>query len=483
VAKKVGILGRLIGGFSLIVFLVLIADIYVIYKIFQLQNISKQIVTDNQIIYFQEKMSEYFLAMLRNERQYIYFRDKAFKKYFEKNQEKFDFYFQKIRDKATDDNIKELLEKVAEIKKAYIALCQREFQAIESQKNTKTLNNIDKQRKEITGEMIQILKNINQYLKEEIKKLAVGLDTQIHTSIQTVIYTLVIVAILIIVMASILAYNITHPLYFIVRYTQEFAKGDFSKRLKIDSPPEIEKLADTLNSMADKLQELDRLKGDFFSIISHDLKHPLASIQESALLLEEEAVGEINDDQKKLIEIILEETRKLIRMIEEIMDLSKLEAGVMKFEFETIDLKLLINKVCKDLSPIFMRNHIKLKIDMEKDLPTVKVDIKRIEQVLQNLLLNAVKFSPEDSEINLQAKREANGVVVSIKDQGPGIPPENLDHIFEKFVQLYKGSRAKGTGLGLAIVRYIIEAHGGKVWVESKEGEGSTFYFFLPGGS
>ncbi len=474
------IFGRLITGFAFIILLVLLANAYILKQVFDFRTISRQIIHDNQIIYNLEKMSEYFLSMLRNERQYLYFKDKTFYKYFEKARKNFDNAYQEALNKAQNPAIKEKLEKIAEIEEAYLVFCQNEFKELAYRSGITILKETNPNRKELTDEMVNNFKSINQEVHQEINNLISELDRQSSACAQAVVLAMIFAVMIILIMALILTLNITRPLYLVIRQTKEFAKGDFSRRLEIDSPPEIKRLADALNSMADKLQEVDRLKSDFFALISHDLKHPLASIQEGAALLKEGTVGELNKQQQKIVEIIQEEGNKLLKLIQDIMDLSKLEAGVMSFDFQEVDIRLVADKACKELEPLLSRNNLKLRKEFAPDLPWIKADILRLEQVFHNLLTNAIKFSPEGAEILVQIYAQDKGIVVGIKDQGPGIPQEFREHIFEKFTQVSKGPQAKGTGLGLAIVRLIVEAHGGRVWVESKEGEGSTFYFFLP---
>ncbi len=480
VAKNMSIFGRLITGFAFIILLVLLANAYILKQVFDFRNISRQIINDNQIIYNLEKMSEYFLSMLRNERQYLYFKDKTFYQYFEKARNNFDKAYNEALKRVKNPEIKEKLDKIAEIEASYITICQNEFKEIKHRSGLDILKETKVDRKELTDAMINGFKIINQEVHQEINRLISELDRQSSACVQAVVLAMIFAVTLILIMALILTLNITRPLYLLISHTQELAKGDFSRRLDISSPPEIKKLADALNQMAEKLQEVDRLKSDFFALISHDLKHPLASIQEGAALLKEGTLGELNDQQEKIVNIIQEEGHKLLALIQDIMDLSKLEAGVMSFDFQEVDLRLIIDKVCREIEPLLTRQNLNLRLELEPELPWVKADILRIEQVLHNLLTNAIKFSPEGAEILLKVFPQDQGVVVAIKDQGPGIPKELQEHIFEKFAQISKGPRAKGTGLGLAIVRLIVEAHGGKTWVESKEGEGSTFYFFLP---
>jgi two-component system sensor histidine kinase GlrK len=263
--------------------------------------------------------------------------------------------------------------------------------------------------------------------------------------------------------------------------TAEIARGVFEANLNLPSPPEINALAQAFNSMCTKLQEVDRMKSDFFSLMSHELRTPLTSIKEGTNLFLEGKGGEVTERQKRLLTIVAEESNRLIQLVNSLLDLSKLEAGIAAFQFLKADLAPLITRVIREIEPLAEAKGIRIKRDIQES-PRVSMDTERILQVLRNLLGNAIKFTPQGGviEISLQAK---DGVVeVCVSDTGPGIPEEQTAIIFDKFRQaVHEGSRKiQGTGLGLAIVKQIIQSHGGRVWVESAVGRGSTFRFSLP---
>jgi two-component system sensor histidine kinase GlrK len=190
----------------------------------------------------------------------------------------------------------------------------------------------------------------------------------------------------------------------------------------------------------------------------------------------------MTDKQNRLLAILSEETNRLIGLVNSVLDLSKMEAGMMVYRFQKESLGPLIKKVVVELAPIIEARKIKVREAISDELPPLKMDSERILQALRNLIGNAVKFTPEEGEISISAFRRNDGVAFSVQDTGPGIPKENLEAIFEKFSQppVKASEWAKGTGLGLAFVKHIITAHGGKVWAESEPRRGSTFIFVLP---
>jgi two-component system sensor histidine kinase GlrK len=234
--------------------------------------------------------------------------------------------------------------------------------------------------------------------------------------------------------------------------------------------------------MCGKLKALDKMKSDFFSTVSHELRMPLISMREGANLLSEDLGGAMTEKQERLLAILSEESDRLIGLVNSLLDLSKMEAGMMTYDFQPARLEPLVVQSINEISPLAEAKRVKIETKTEGTLPRIKMDTERILQVLRNLIGNAVKFTPDGGQVRILARPVHQGVEVSVTDTGPGIAPGSLTIIFNKFEQVSPvgSSRAKGTGLGLAIVKHIIKSHGGEVWVESKLGEGSRFIFVLP---
>ena len=271
--------------------------------------------------------------------------------------------------------------------------------------------------------------------------------------------------------------SITNPLKRLLNKTREISAGVFKGDLDIKSPSEISELTKAFNSMCEKLTAVDRMKGDFLSMISHELRTPLTTIKEGTSLLLEGIGGEITEKQGKLLTILGAETNRLIEMVNSILDLSKMEAGMMIYTFEERSIVPLVDQVMTEVAPLVEAKGIHLRKEVNGDLPPAKLDGDRMLQTLRNLIGNAVKFTPGNGRITVIARPAREGLEVTVEDSGLGIPAEKLPSVFEKF----SGSdRNRGTGLGLAIVKHVIEMHGGKVWVESTLGKGSRFTFVLP---
>ncbi len=286
----------------------------------------------------------------------------------------------------------------------------------------------------------------------------------------------------VIIISFLITRSITIPLGLLRLKTREISEGVFKSDLKISSSPEISELAQAFNLMIHRLSTLDKMKSDFFSTMSHELRTPLTSIKEGIALLQEEAAGLVTDKQKKLLAIVAQESRRLIDLVNSSLDLSKMEAGMMIYHFEQTDLVRLIDKVILRWGPWWKQKRSDFRPRYRTNLPKIKMDQERILQVLRNLVGNAVKFTPEGGRIAVFAGLAGQSIKVAVRDTGPGIPENNLSTIFNKFHQVTpeKSYQIKGSGLGLAIVKHIITSHGGRVWAESKLGQGSTFYFVLP---
>lgn len=276
--------------------------------------------------------------------------------------------------------------------------------------------------------------------------------------------------------------SIIAPLARMRKKTVEIAAGALEPDLDLPSPPEIGALAQAFNTMCARLKEVDRMKSDFFSLMSHELRTPLTSIREGTSLLLEGKGGEVTEKQRKLLTIIAEESNRLIGLVNSLLDLSRLEAGMVPFNFTEDELRPLIDRTLHEVMPLAESRDIRLEKALD-DIPPVFMDSERIRQVLRNLIGNALKFTPRGGLVRVVVRRTDEGATVAVTDTGPGIPKEHISAIFEKFRQVSPADarRLQGTGLGLAIVKHIVQAHGGRIWVESEVGKGSTFTFVLPG--
>ena len=243
------------------------------------------------------------------------------------------------------------------------------------------------------------------------------------------------------------------------------------------------RLLEQTKKQALELEEANKAQADFAAMIAHDLRAPLTAVISGAAMLEDGLFGPVNEEQKEWLAKIQGNSRNLVDLVSNFLDLSKLEAGHVELVKEEIDLKELIRASIENYLILAQEKKISLLERLEAGLPQVKVDPRRLDQVLSNLISNAIKFTGEGGRVEVGAGVEKGvGVRVYVRDSGVGIPKEEIGNLFEKYRQTSSGktSKQKGTGLGLVICKMIVEAHGGRIWVESEEGKGSTFTFTLP---
>ena len=280
-----------------------------------------------------------------------------------------------------------------------------------------------------------------------------------------------------------------------------FFGGLFSAVMLINSRRNHDSMTESLrlshqNRLLKELADVaSQAKGEFLSSVSHELRTPMTSVYGFTRVikkkLEKDIIPRLDTDDVILmravrqvqsnLDVIVSEGERLTSLINNVLDLAKLDAGRVEWHFSEIDLAAIINHVAATSSPLIETQHLYLKLEVGKNLPAILGDRDRIVQVLINLISNAVKFS-ELGGITIKAFQQNDEVIISVADTGIGIAPENCEKVFDKFQQVGDTltDKPKGTGLGLSICKEIVERHGGRIWVESEPGEGSVFSFALP---
>jgi signal transduction histidine kinase len=285
-----------------------------------------------------------------------------------------------------------------------------------------------------------------------------------------------------VLLSAMLARSIVRPLQRLARGTHEIAAGRFEYRVDAGSGGELGQVARDFNAMAEKLAELDRMKREFVSNVSHDLKTPLSSMQEATEVLLDELAGPLTNKQRHLLLLNQDSGHRLSSMIAKLLEMSRLEATPPP-ALGLVDLVRLTQRAVDRANgshPRAVEPRVEL-LAPARELP-VNGDGDRLGQVLDNLLENALKFSPESTTVTVALDQRDDNVVVSVADEGPGVPDAEKERIFERFYQSERGrsSRARGVGLGLAICRHIATAHGGSIRVIDHEPRGAVFLLSLP---
>jgi signal transduction histidine kinase len=296
-----------------------------------------------------------------------------------------------------------------------------------------------------------------------------------------------------VVLALLLGFVLSRSLIAPLRRTEsrlaEIAEGDFTGHVDVPNRDEIGSLAANVNRMNDELGRLyreletvSRHKSEFLATMSHELRTPLNAIIGFSEVLQAQMFGELNEQQLAYVDDVLDAGRHLLSLINDVLDLAKIEAGRMDLELGAVPLATVLQSGMTMHGERAMRAGIALGLSIEPEEIVVAADERRVRQVLFNLLSNAIKFTPRDGRVDVSARLHDGMVEVAVADTGSGIAPDDIERIFEEFDQ---GSGAatqgvEGTGLGLPLSRKFVELHGGRLWVESTVGAGSTFRFTLP---
>jgi heavy metal sensor kinase len=314
--------------------------------------------------------------------------------------------------------------------------------------------------------------------------LVIGRSTrQIDQALHGLVRTLVIAVPLALAVAAgggiFLARRALKPVDKIAETAQEIEENDLSERINVNTKDELGRLAATLNAMIGRLERAFQRQKQFTSDASHELRAPLAVIEaESSLALQKERPP---SDYRQSLETISQESKQMSLLIEQLLTLARADAGKDQWNFAEVNLGRLIPNLSADVELLCQEKGLTCQLGQTQDL-VIKGDEPRLRELFMNLLDNAIRYTPSPGIVSISLRRQAQMAVVAIKDTGVGIPTEDMPFIFERFYRVDKSrSRAEGgTGLGLAICRYIAEAHGGKIEVESQVGVGSTFSVWLP---
>jgi signal transduction histidine kinase len=305
-----------------------------------------------------------------------------------------------------------------------------------------------------------------------------------------------------------LARRVVRPLETLRHGVDRIAKGDLAFRLDLKTGDEIEILADEFNKMTaalqgayedlelkvlerteelafanQQLEEADRHKSAFLASMSHELRTPLNAIIGFSEVLLDSSLPVTEEERKQFLTDVLQSGKHLLTLINDVLDLSKVEAGRMDLQLDVVSLPNVLEAVQSTVRPLAAKKFIDLRFDGSALPESMSIDAGRIKQVLLNLVGNAIKFTPDHGAVRIKAAAENGAVLVEVADTGPGIPLDEQGRIFEEFQRaraVAGEEKVEGSGLGLALAKKFVEMHGGRIWVESEAGKGSRFYFTIP---
>jgi two-component system sensor histidine kinase GlrK len=483
---KFTIFKRMACGYALIMVMVIFMGIYVTLRLNQLTDLNYTIArVDGAAIRTGEHLLELIFSQVGFERKYLISRDQDFQKEFHRTEALFVEELEKLNALADSAEEKKEVDNIVSLYNRYLVLFQEESVLLGKSEQSPRKEYLDEKEK-IVGQIGDTLRSFiqNARLKRDEK---VGLSSKVsYRAIRVTVVTAALIIVLGITISFLITRSIARPISFLGQETKEIAKGRFHKITNIHSPPEIKHLAEDFNGMSERLEDLDKMKLDFISHVSHELRTPLTSIKAASSMALEGAFRNSPKDHNELLSVIRDECDRLIGAVNRVLDFSRMEAKMMDYHFTDSELLPIIQRTILKLAPLAQRKRIDLELKPSSGLPRIKIDPERIAQVIENLLGNALKFTSEGGKVfvavSLREREDGRASLqVSVSDTGCGIRREHLEQIFERFKRIEMGRETiMGTGLGLSIVKYIIADHGGRIWVKSAPGKGSTFSFALP---
>jgi signal transduction histidine kinase len=279
-------------------------------------------------------------------------------------------------------------------------------------------------------------------------------------------------------------HTLVQPIHRLRRAMAAVAAGEFvvPAGLPYDRTDEIGDLSRSFRGMTQQLSALDRMKADFMSIAAHELKTPINVVGGYAELIQDQVYGPVSEQQDVALTAIQEQAKILTQLVNQLLDISRLEAGGLKLEITELDVPELFDRIRRTFEVLAHKQGISLHVELDPEAPrTIPADGPRLrDQVLGNLLANALKFTPEGGEIRVRGWGEDERFCIEVSDTGSGMPADQLPHVFDKYFQIGEQARSKGAGLGLTIAHDIVEEHHGEITVQSEEGTGTTFRLTLP---
>ncbi|MGQ0765929.1 MAG: ATP-binding protein [Gemmatimonadota bacterium] len=343
---------------------------------------------------------------------------------------------------------------------------------------------IDSRLNPAVEDIVQILALTDQAIQEQTRERVSAIATASQNATRSAILLLGSAAVLAVLIGLWLTQSVSSPIDELESGMRAVAEGDFGHPLNIGASrkDEFGRLAASYNSMAMQLRELDRLKAEFISVASHELKTPINVITGYLQLLRENVYGPLSEKQGEIISTLQAQGKSLSKLVRGLLDVSRFEAGGGRIDPRSIDLPAFVGDLERTFRVLAIQRDVKFEVTRADALPEDVVwDPEQINEVMGNLLSNAFKFTPQNGEVRLDVRRQGEQVRMSVSDTGAGIPAAQLPYVFEKFYTADNQTTGlKGTGLGLAIAKWIVTAHGGSIGVESRVGVGTSFTILLP---
>jgi len=469
--------GKMMTGFTLVIIIMALANTYVLFELYSISEQGRSTLTsDVQVIDLAKYLKTILFDQERNGRKYLVAGDEV---YHELLRDDFRRFSRKLDSLETiphgpieetlivsiRDESSRIAEQILEYEDTLTPSDQTEL-GLALEASTTTMH-----------EIIDRLVVLNQL---SIDRSMAAVERKTERS-EKVAYVMLLSALILALGAALLiASTITRPIRTLIRGTAEIAKGSFAP-IEVRSRDEIAQLAGAVNEMAEKLKKMEDLRRDMMQHIAHELRTPLSTMMTAHYVLTQQRVGPLNGEQLRLLAAIRKNIDRLTDFSYDFLDLAKIEAGMMHYSLERTDLEELVKPLVEEARLNATQKGISVLYDSTDTRP-VMIDPRRFSQVVTNLLSNAIKYTGSGGQIEVAVIPWDQGTSLVVRDNGPGIAPEDLSRVFEKFfrVRSADGKGSRGTGVGLALVKAVTEAMGGRVSAESELGGGSTFRVDLP---
>lgn len=490
---------RMLISSSIVILMVLVVSIFSIITIYQLNQISKTVVFRNNTIRSRaKKLRELVLSMEESEKKFIVLQKEEYKEVFAEAAGEFAATLKSLKGLIRDPEVADQIERTGGLFGTYRYIVENAISA-GGEEGVRNLASVSHLSEDIANEIISTVDRVLLMNEENIDASLSKLEGKGAMAGKLAVLICSLSILIGVLSYFYLRQTISRPVQLLEKATHHVSKGEFNHQVPVHSEDEFGTLARSFNEMATRLKELDELKSDFISLLSHELRTPLSIMREAVSLLKDEVLGKIGDRQREFLVILSQEVERMILFVNELLDLSRLEAGRLPIEKFPIDIGEVIENSLKKIHPLLLEKKIATEVAVAPHVPPVAADGLRVDQVLTNLIDNAIKFTPDGGKIRIAVEvsndrggeggmrgRGVRGagrfVRVAVCDNGEGIGDEEKRYIFDKFYQARsgKGTSRKGSGLGLSISKRIVEAHGGSIWFISTVGEGTSFYFTLP---
>ena len=424
--NRLTIFSRVMIAQGILIVLIMVLSVFAVGKLRLVSRLNMEALTvDAACINEEKSLLKSFLAEMRNAEKYLLMRDLSFRDEYENNKNDFSDSISKINSAVDSEREKKLVSEIGSLHDSYEA---------ETDLINFGENGLETARAGLSDGIMQRINELIRLRDQEASNKTAMASDNAATAAEVILWLTIFGIAGAFVMAYAHARGISRPLRVLAREMRRIGRGEFFRTAEVEGPIEVVELAGSFNRMALELEHLDRLKADFTAHVSHELRTPLTAIREGTALLLEGISGPLTKNQREILEVVRNHSQRLFQSISSILDLSKMEAEMMDYEFTMCDLKALIEKSVHAVDLIARKGDIKIQCGIVGSIPMFLADERRIQQVLDNLLSNALKFSPTGGEVRVDAfpvsgdpRQVSAAVEIRVSDDGPGIPAGDND--------------------------------------------------------